>query len=313
MRLAFAGTPEFARHSLAAILDAGHEVALVLTQPDRPSGRGMRTTESAVKRFAQERALAVFQPATLRDSESLARVAATRAQVLVVAAYGLLLPQAVLDCTPFGALNVHASLLPRWRGAAPIQRAILAGDRQSGITIMKMDAGLDSGPMLAQSAIPITEDDDAGTLHDRLADLGAEMIVSALSAVETGRASYTPQPAAGVTYARKIDKAESALDWSRSALELARAVRAFRPAPGATSTLEGTTVKIWEAREEKGAGIPGETLAVGPQGILVACGVGALALTQLQRAGGKRLSAAEFLRGQAVVPGTRFGQLAKRG
>jgi len=313
MRLVFAGTPEFARRALVAILGAGHEVALVLTQPDRPSGRGMRPAESAVKRLAREHALPVFQPATLRDSESLARITAARAQAIVVAAYGLLLPQAVLDCAPFGALNVHASLLPRWRGAAPIQRAILAGDQESGITIMKMDAGLDSGPMVAQSAIPITEDDDAGTLHDRLASLGAEMIVSALAAVETGRASYTPQPAAGVTYARKIDKTESVLDWSRPASELARAVRAFRPAPGATSSLEGATVKIWEARAEQGTGMPGETLAVSPQAILVACGVGVLAVTQLQRAGGKRLSAAEFLRGQAVVPGARFGQPSKRG
>ena len=312
MRLVFAGTPEFARRSLAAILDAGHEVALVLTQPDRPSGRGMRPAESAVKHLARERALAVFQPVTLRDSESLARIVAVQPQVLVVAAYGLILPQGVLDCAPFGALNVHASLLPRWRGAAPIQRAILAGDRESGITIMKMDAGLDSGPMLAQSATPITEDDDAGTLHDRLAGLGAEMIVSALAAVETGQASCTPQPATGVTYARKIDKAESVLDWSRPASELARAVRAFRPAPGATSSLAGATVKIWQAHVEQGTGTPGEALAVGPKGILVACGVGALAVTQLQRAGGKRLSAAEFLRGQAVVPGTRFGQPAKR-
>jgi len=313
MRLVFAGTPDFAQRSLAGILDAGHQVALVLTQPDRPSGRGMRPAESAVKRLAQERELAVFQPATLKDPESLAQIVAAQPQVLVVAAYGLLLPQAVLDCAPLGALNVHASLLPRWRGAAPIQRAILAGDRESGITIMKMDAGLDSGPMLAQSAIQVTEDDDAGTLHDRLAGLGAEMIVSALSAVETGRASYTPQPAKGVTYARKIDKAESILDWSRPALELARAVRAFRPVPGATSTLAGATVKIWQARVEQGAGAPGATLAVGPHGILVACGVGALAVTQLQRSGGKRLSAAEFLRGHPVMPGARFGQPSKPG
>lgn len=312
MRVIFAGTPEFARRSLAAILDAGHDVALVLTQPARPSGRGMRPAESAVKRLAQERGLAVFQPATLRDSESLARIVAAQPQVLVVAAYGLLLPQAVLDCAPFGALNVHASLLPRWRGAAPIQRAILAGDQESGITIMKMDAGLDSGPMLAQSAIPISEDDDAGTLHDRLASLGAEMIVSALDAVETGRASCTPQPATGVTYARKIDKSESVLDWSRPASELARAVRAFRPAPGATTSLAGASVKIWDARVERGTGTPGETIAVGPKGILVACGVGALAVRQLQRAGGKRLSAADFVRGQPVAPGSRFGQPAKR-
>jgi len=311
MRLVFAGTPEFAERSLVALLSAGHQVALVLTQPDRPSGRGMRPAQSAVKRVALERELEVFQPATLRDPANLSRIVEARPDVLVVAAYGLLLPAPVLDCAPLGALNVHASLLPRWRGAAPIQRAILAGDRESGITIMKMDVGLDSGPMLAQRAIPITENDDAGTLHDRLAALGAEMIVVALSDVESGRAVYTPQPTTGVTYARKIDKSESILDWSRPAEELARTVRAFRPTPGASTTLDGTGVKIWEAHLAQGAGEPGRTLIAGPQEIVIACGTRALAVTQIQRAGGKRVSAAEFLRGHAVAAGTRFGQPAE--
>ena len=312
MRLAFAGTPEFAERSLAAILSAGHDVALVLTQPDRPAGRGMRPSQSAVKRLALQHKLEVFQPTRLNDPASLARIVGARPDLLVVAAYGLILSQATLDCAPLGALNVHASLLPRWRGAAPIQRAILAGDRESGITIMKMDAGLDTGPMLAQSAIPITEDDDAGTLHDRLAALGAEMIVAALSALRAGRATYTPQPATGVSYARKIDKSELTINWSLPAPELARVVRAFRPAPGASSTLAGATLKIWEAHVAEGSGEPGCTLTADPLGIVIACGRGALAVTQLQRAGGKRLSASEFLRGHAVVPGTLFGQPTQR-
>ncbi len=311
MRLAFAGTPEFAERSLAALLGAGHHVALVLTQPDRPAGRGMRPSQSAVKRLALQREIEVFQPSTLKDPASLGRMVGARPELVVVAAYGLILPQAALECAPLGALNVHASLLPRWRGAAPIQRAILAGDRESGITIMKMDASLDTGPMLAQSAIPITEDDDAGTIHDRLAALGAKMIVAALSALARGDASYTPQPAAGVTVARKIDKSELTIDWSRPARELARAVRAFRPIPGASSTLEGASVKIWEARVAEGSGEPGRAIAADPHGIVIACGQGTLVVTQLQRAGGKRLSAGEFLRGHAVLPGTRFGKPAE--
>ena len=312
MRLVFAGTPEFAERSLAGLLDAGHQVALVLTQPDRPSGRGMRPAQSAVKRLALERGLEVFQPATLKDPASLRRIVEAQPDVLVVAAYGLLLPPPVLDCAPAGALNVHASLLPRWRGAAPIQRAILAGDAESGITIMKMDPGLDSGPTLAQRAIAITDLDDAGTLHDRLAALGAEMIVAALSELESGRAVYTPQPTTGVTYARKIDKSESILDWSRPAEELARAVRAFRPAPGASTTLDGTSVKIWQAHVAQGSGEPGQTLSAGPQEIVIACGEGALAVSQVQRAGGKRVSAREFLHGHALAPGMLFGRPAER-
>jgi len=268
--------------------------------------------QSAVKQFARQRNLEVYQPATLKDPASLSRILGARPQAIVVAAYGLLLPQAILDCAPLGCLNVHASLLPRWRGAAPIQRAILAGDRETGITIMKMDAGLDSGPMLAQRSIPITEEDDAGTLHDQLARLGAEMVVSALAAVATGVATLTPQPATGVTHAKKIDKLESVLDWSRPALELARAVRAFRPTPGAASVLGGAPVKIWAATVAQGAGAPGEIISADRSGIVVACGQGALAITELQRAGGTRLSAADFLRGQPLASGARFGESGQR-
>ncbi len=312
MRLAFAGTPEFAERSLAALLRAGHQVSLVLTQPDRPAGRGMRPAQSAVKRLALQQEIEVFQPTTLKDRASLCRIVSAGPELLVVAAYGLILPQAMLNCVPLGALNVHASLLPRWRGAAPIQRAILAGDRESGITIMKMDAGLDTGPILAQSAILITEDDDAGTLHERLAALGAKMIVSALAAVESGRARFTPQSTADVTYAHKIDKSELTVDWSRPAQELARAIRAFRPSPGASSTLEDAGIKIWEAHVAQGSGEPGRALAASPHGIVIGCGQGSLVVTQLQRAGGRRLSAEEFLRGHAIVPGTRFGKPTER-
>lgn len=312
MRLAFAGTPEFAERSLTAILSAGHDVALVLTQPDRPAGRGMRTSQSAVKRAALQHGLDVYQPASLNDPTSLGPIVDMCPELLVVVSYGLILPQAALDSAPLGSLNVHASLLPRWRGAAPIQRAILAGDLESGVTIMKMDAGLDTGPMLAQRAVPISEDDDAGILHDRLAALGAEMIVAALGALGSGSASYTPQPATGVTYARKVEKSELTIDWSRPARELTRAVRAFRPTPGVSSTFAGASVKIWEARVADGSGEPGRTLAADRHGIVIACGQGALSVTQLQRAGGKRLSAADFLRGHAIVPGTRFGQSGER-
>jgi len=288
------------------LLDAGHEVALVLTQPDRPAGRGMRPAASAVKRLAQARGLEVFQPESLRDDAARARIAAARPDVLVVAAYGLILPQAVLDIPARGALNIHASLLPRWRGAAPIQRALLAGDAQSGITIMQMDAGLDTGPMLRQEGIPITKEDDAQTLHDKLAALGASMIVDVLADTAAGRGRASPQQAAGVSYARKIDKPEARLDWSAPAVVLERKVRAMRPLPGALCTLRGEVVKVWRAELAEGSGAPGSVLAARPDGVLVACGEGALRLTELQRAGGKRLPAADFLRGVPVATGDRL-------
>ena len=304
MRIVFAGTPEFAARALEALLAAGHEVPLVLTQPERPAGRGMRPAASAVKRLALERELAVLQPRSLKAGEAAQPIRAAGAQAMVVAAYGLILPAAVLESTSLGALNIHASLLPRWRGAAPIQRAILAGDRETGVTIMRMDAGLDTGPMLERRAIAIEDCDDAGTLHDKLATLGAELIVTALDKLAAGTARTTPQPAEGVTYARKIEKHETVLDWAHPASELSRAVRAFRPSPGATTTLAGEVIKIWRATESAGAGAPGEVLSAGSDGIAVACGTGALVISELQRAGGKRLSAADFLPTQA--PGTRF-------
>jgi methionyl-tRNA formyltransferase len=307
MRLAFAGTPEFAERTLAALIAAGHDLALVLTRPDKPAGRGQKVAESPVKRFAGEHGLAVFQPRTLRDPDALARLAEARPEALVVAAYGLILPQEALDLPPLGALNVHASLLPRWRGAAPIQRALLAGDEQTGITIMRMDAGLDTGPMYAQRAIPITGHDDSGTLHERLASLGAQLMVEVLAELVAGRAQATAQPTEGVTYASKIEKSDSRLDWSRPAPELERAVRAFRPAPGASTSLGGEPVKIWGAHTSAESGEPGRVLAADNHGVSIACGRGALVVTELQRAGGRRLAASEFLRGKALHAGERAG------
>jgi methionyl-tRNA formyltransferase len=284
---------------------AGYEIALVLTQPDRPAGRGLRPVATAVARFAVARGLPVVKPRTLKTAPEVERVRALRPDALVVAAYGLLLPQALLDAGRYGALNIHASLLPRWRGAAPIQRALLAGDSETGISIMQMDAGLDTGPVLMQKRIPIVADDDAGALHDKLAILGGEAIVAALDGIEAGRARAAPQPEDGVTYAAKIDKRETRLDWSRPALELERAVRAFRPAPGAFGVLADEQVKIWRAEVVDANGEPG-TLSVRNEQLLVACGKQSLAVSELQRAGGRRLDAAEFLRGHPLAPGARF-------
>lgn len=266
----------------------------------------MRRVQSAVKALALARELEVLQPETLRDEATHARIAAARPEVLVVAAYGRLLPQWALEVAPGGALNIHASLLPRWRGAAPIQRALLAGDRETGITIMRMDAGLDTGPVLAQQRIAIAADDDAQSLHDKLAALGAQMIVAALEDTAAGRARAVAQPAAGVTYARKIEKREAAIDWRRPAPEIERAVRALRPAPGAVTQLRGEPIKVWRARVASGHGAAGTVLAADGAGVLVACGDQALLATELQRAGGKRLAAAQFLRGCAIVPGERL-------
>ncbi len=223
----------------------------------------------------------------------------------MVVAFGMLLPQAFLDIAPHGALNIHASLLPRWRGAAPIQRALLAGDVQTGISVMRMDAGLDTGPVLAQRRIALAADEDAGSLHDRLAALGAETIVGCLADVEAGRAEAAPQPAEGVTYAPKIDKRETALDWSSPAVALARAVRAFRPAPGAWTRLDGEILKVWRARAVPAAGVPGEILEAGSE-LVVACSEGSLAISELQRPGGRRLDSAQFLRGFPLAPGSRL-------
>ncbi|CAB3735611.1 Methionyl-tRNA formyltransferase [Paraburkholderia sediminicola] len=318
LRVIFAGTPEFAAAALAAIHSAGFPVPLVLTQPDRPAGRGMKLQASPVKRYAQEHGLAVAQPPSLRcagkyPTEAAAAIDQLRAtphDVMVVAAYGLILPQEVLDIPALGCINIHASLLPRWRGAAPIHRAIEAGDAETGITLMQMDVGLDTGAMISEARTPISADDTTATLHDRLAQDGAKLIVEALIELErSGKLAATPQPADGVTYAEKIGKHEAALDWRKPAAVLARQVRAFDPFPGGVGTLEdGTSIKIWAAVpvEAQGNTAPGTIADVSPEGVVIACGDGALRLTQLQKPGGKRLPVREFLAGATLAAGQRF-------
>ena len=307
MRVIFAGTPEFAAQALTAIVAAGHQVALVLTQPDRPAGRGMTLQPSAVKQVALAQGIEVFQPLSLKDDDARARIAAVGAEVMVVAAYGLILPQAVLDLPRLGCLNIHASLLPRWRGAAPIQRALLAGDGETGVCIMQMEAGLDTGPVLLREALAIAANDTAATLHDRLAALGARLVVDALGRLPLPAEA---QAAVGVTYAQKIDKAEAGIDWTRPAAELDRHIRAFNPFPGAQTRLAGQVVKLWRASPVAGAGVPGSILAVDRQRIVVACGDGALAVTELQQAGGKRLPVQQFLAGHALQVGDCFAALS---
>ncbi|WP_176079478.1 methionyl-tRNA formyltransferase [Paraburkholderia tropica] len=320
LRVIFAGTPEFAAAALAAIHEAGFPVPLVLTQPDRPAGRGMKLQASPVKRYAQEHGIAVAQPTSLRRAgkypqeaaEAIDLLRATPHDVMVVVAYGLILPQEVLDIPTDGCINIHASILPRWRGAAPIHRAIEAGDAETGITLMQMDAGLDTGPMISEVRTPITPTDTTATLHDRLANLGAQLVVDWLTQLErTGQLPLTPQPTDGVTYAEKIGKQEAALDFRRPALALARQIRAFDPFPGGAATLDGAQLKLWAAEPAAGVTLPegaapGQILEVSPTGVVVACGEGALRLTQLQKPGGKRLPAREFLAGMPLSAGQRF-------
>lgn len=303
MKLIFAGTPEFAAQALSAIVAAGHQVALVLTQPDRPAGRGMALQPSAVKNVAQAHGIEVFQPLTLKDAEAQAKIAAVGAEVMVVAAYGLILPQAVLDMPRFGCINIHGSLLPRWRGAAPIQRALLAGDAETGVCIMQMEAGLDTGPVLLRGALPIAATDTTASLHDRLAELGARLCVEALGQLPL---PAEPQPGEGVTYAHKIEKAEAVIDWTKSAAELDRHIRAFNPFPGAQALFGGQTVKLWQATPVAGSGPVGSVLAVDKKRIVIACGEGALAVSELQKAGGKRLPVQQFLAGHPLKVGDRF-------
>jgi methionyl-tRNA formyltransferase len=306
LRVAFAGTPEFAACALEAILAAGYEVPLVLTQPDRPAGRGMKLMPSAVKQLALARGIEVDQPEKLRTEAQRARLAECAPDVLVVAAYGLILPKSVLELPRLGCLNIHASLLPRWRGAAPIHRAIEAGDAETGITIMQMDEGLDTGAMLLARAIPILPGDTTTSLHDRLAVLGGECIVEAMARLQRGELVATPQPAEGVTYAAKIGRAEAAIDWTRPAAEIERAMRAFDPFPGAAASLRDTVVKCWSGKVVPGIGEPGTVLAVDDESITIACGHDALRCTVLQRPGSKRLPAGEFVRGFPVSVGERF-------
>jgi methionyl-tRNA formyltransferase len=303
LRVGFAGTPEFARLALAAIAAAGHPVPLVLTQPDRPAGRGLKLQASPVKQLAQQQGLALAQPRSLRldgkypEDAAAAQAALQAAQldVLVVAAYGLILPPWVLEMPRHGCLNIHGSLLPRWRGAAPIQRAIEAGDAQTGITIMQMDAGLDTGDMLLIEPMPITPDDTAATLHDKLAAQGARLIVQALADLAAGRLQPVPQPAQGANYASKIDKAEAPVDWTLPAAVIERRLRAFDPFPGATAEVAGQPLKLWRGRVVPGQGQPGERLAVGDGRLVLACGESALELLEVQPPGGKRITAREFL------------------
>ncbi len=320
MRVIFAGTPEFARVALARLLAAGFTVPLVLTQPDRPAGRGMKLQASPVKQCALDHGIAVAQPRSLRldgkypEDAAAARDAllAAQADVMVVAAYGLILPQWVLDMPAKGCLNIHASLLPRWRGAAPIHRAIEAGDAETGVTIMQMDAGLDTGDMLLVEKTPIAPTDTTAVLHDRLADLGGRMIVEALELAACGGLQPVPQPAEGVTYAHKIEKAESEIDWSLPAHVIGQRIRAFDPFPGASTALQGEAIKVWGYEIDSCSRLSnercGQILASGPEGVTVACGEGgALRLTTLQRAGGKRLPVADFLRGFPLPVGQVLG------
>ena len=306
LKVVFAGTPEFAAVALRALLDAGFDVPLVLTQPDRPAGRGMQLQASAVKQVAVAHGIEVLQPLSLRmdakdpqrASEAQAahaRLLATAYDVMVVAAYGLILPRATLAIKP--CINIHGSILPRWRGAAPIHRAIESGDAETGVTIMEMEEGLDTGPMLLIERIAIDDTDTTGSLHDKLAALGGRMIVVALQKMAQGQLTAVPQPEEGVTYAAKIGKEEAKLDWTLAAVDLARKVRAFNPFPGAHGQAGSTTIKIWNAQPVDGQGRPGQVLKADAHGIVVACGTGALRLTELQKPGGKRLAAAEFLKG----------------
>ena len=309
MRLIFAGTPDFAATALRALLTTGHDICAVYTQPDRPAGRGRKLQPGPVKQLAQEHGLPVCQPDSLKSDAALQELAGWEADLMIVAAYGLLLPQAVLEIPARGCLNIHASLLPRWRGAAPIQRAILAGDSETGITIMQMDAGLDTGDMLLKLACPIQPDDTGGSLHDRLAELGAKAIVQTLANLDT--LEPVPQDDSLATYARTLDKAEARLDWHKPAVQLAREVRAFNPWPVSHTRLDGQPLRIWQARATGSEQAePGSVLQADEQGILVACGEGALWLEQIQPAGSKPMSAEAYLRGRPgkLQPGVRLGE-----
>nr|WP_297529099.1 methionyl-tRNA formyltransferase [uncultured Roseateles sp.] len=317
MRVAFAGTPEFAAVALQALLAAGFEVPLVLSQPDRPAGRGMKLQASPVKQLAVARGIAVAQPRSLRLDGKFPEEAQSgrqalldaRPDVLIVAAYGLILPKWVLDLPRLGCLNIHGSILPRWRGAAPIHRAIEAGDAETGITIMQMDEGLDTGDMLLLERLPIAAADTTATLHDKLAALGGRLIVEALELAACGGFQPVKQPEAGVTYAHKIEKAESQIRWTDDAAQIARRLRAFDPFPGGVAQLDGESVKVWRAEVVEAAGMrgePGQVLAVSPEGPIVACGAGSVRLSELQRAGGKRLPAAAFLQARPLPAGARF-------
>lgn len=315
MKVIFAGTPEFAAVALAALHQAGFDLPLVLTQPDRPAGRGMQLQPSPVKQLAQQYGIPVAQPVSLKAQGKHPDVAAqaqallrtTPHDVMVVAAYGLILPAAVLQIPRLGCINIHASLLPRWRGAAPIHRSIEAGDTETGITLMQMDEGLDTGAMIASTSETISPNDTTATLHDRLAALGGRMIVQALMQLaRDGQLSATPQPADGVNYAAKISKQEAMLDFRLPAAVLERRIRAFYPFPGAVAQLDDVALKVTAAQRSPAHGLPGEILVADASGVTVACGDGALTFTELQKPGGKRLAVGAFLQGFPIVAGQRF-------
>ncbi|MDO4877756.1 MAG: methionyl-tRNA formyltransferase [Neisseria sp.] len=309
MKVIFAGTPDFAAAALNAIARAGFAVPLVLTRPDRPKGRGMKLQASAVKQAALALGLRVEQPERLRGNpDAAALLRAVQADVMVVAAYGLILPQEVLDLPRHGCLNIHASLLPRWRGAAPIQRAVEAGDAQTGVCIMQMDAGLDTGAVVSEHRYTIRDDDTAGSVHDALAVLGAQAIVADLQQLrQTGRLNSVPQAGDGITYAQKISKEEARADWTADAATLARKIRAFNPAPGVWTAWRGGPLKIWRAQPAEGRGRAGEVLSCSASGLLVACGGGALNITELQPPGGRRMDIAAFAAGHGLAAGSVLG------
>lgn len=308
MKIIFAGTPEFAVPALQALIEAGHQVSLVLTQPDRPSGRGMKLKASPVKQLAVASGIEVFQPETLKEADVQVRIAAENADVMIVAAYGLIIPTSVLNMPRYGCYNIHASLLPRWRGAAPIQRALLAGDSETGVTIMEVVPALDAGAMVSRGVLPITGRDTAQTLHDGLANIGARLMVEAIQQLEKdGKLVATPQDESLVTYAHKLEKSEAAIDWSRPARELSRQVRGFNPFPVAHTLLNGDVCRIWMATDLPGQAEAGKIVDI-TDGIQVGCGEGILRIEELQMPGGKRLTAKEFLQGHSLKAGQFLGE-----
>jgi methionyl-tRNA formyltransferase len=306
LRIIFAGTPDFAVPALAALIDAGHQVVLVLTQPDRPSGRGMKLKASPVKELAVQHQLEVFQPETLKDIAAQNRIQEVQADVMIVAAYGLIIPTNVLAMPRLGCYNIHASLLPRWRGAAPIQRSLLAGDQETGVTIMEVVPKLDAGAMVSKGVIPIGERDTAQTLHDGLANIGANLMLEAMNKLALdGHLPSIPQDESLVTYAEKLQKSEAAIDWNQSAAQISKQVRAFNPFPVAQAILNGEICRIWMATAKPGVGVAGQVVSA--QGTIdVACGESVLSIEELQLPGGKRLKARDFLAGKPLPIGTQF-------
>jgi methionyl-tRNA formyltransferase len=306
MKIIFAGTPEFAVPALAALIQAGHQIVMILTQPDRPAGRGMKFKASPVKVLATEHQLNVFQPESLKSTEVQAQIAEVNADVMIVAAYGLIIPTSVLNMPRLGCYNIHASLLPRWRGAAPIHRSILAGDQETGVTIMEVVPALDAGAMVSKGALPILSTDTTQTLHDALSELGAKLMAEAVQTLENkGQLAATPQDESLVTYAHKLEKSEAAIDWNKSAVEISRQVRAFNPFPVAQSLLKNEVCRIWMATALDGNAKPGEVVSV-QDGVSVGCGAGILHITELQAPGGKRLPAQAFVQGHHLKVGDYF-------